>query len=296
MLNTENIKELADVAYESESWQQAYDYYSKLLENDLSVPAYWLRKGICAAGLNGSDGNRVTEIRALVSRATSRSVDDVEKSKGGKLLRVAYENTSRKLDELLLTSIKDYQKVAMPQGGSALLHMAGQSINKSQVIASQAALRLRALELLEIECTLSPSTQNYAHAINRMELLFSHSKKNGDYLKDGKLGEHVEKILRFHTVAQSAVKAAPFVSAMSSIAPHLISSNEMPSGGAVTQADLSVSGVIVRFVGAFFAAFLVAGFGFAVIGPETKNAGGHALAVAVLSFFFLWLFFRPRKR
>ncbi len=296
MLNTENIKELADVAYESENWQQASDYYSKLLENDLSEPGYWLRKGTCAAGLNGTDGNRVAEVRTLVNRATSMSIGDIEKSKAAKLLRAAYQSTSRKLDELLLTSIKDYQKVSMPQGGSALLHMTGQQINKSQAITSQAASRLKALELLEIECALNPTPQNYAHAINQMELLFSHSKKNNDYLKDSRLGEHVEKTLRFHTLAESAVKSAPFESAMATIASQPILSKEIPSVDAVAQPRSSFIGKILRVVGAYIAASVAVGIVLALIGREAKETDGIMIAVSVFFIFFLWLFFRSPKR
>jgi len=58
----EKIKKLAEVALESENFELAYKYYSKLLEEDIENPDYWLKKALCAAHLTKMDKMLAKEV------------------------------------------------------------------------------------------------------------------------------------------------------------------------------------------------------------------------------------------
>ena len=58
----EKIKKLAEVALESENFELAYNYYSKLLEEDIENSDYWLKKALCAAHLSKMDKMLAKEV------------------------------------------------------------------------------------------------------------------------------------------------------------------------------------------------------------------------------------------
>lgn len=62
MDKTKDIQKLAEVAIESENFELAYNYYCKLLENDIENSNYWLNKALCAANLSQMDKMLAKEV------------------------------------------------------------------------------------------------------------------------------------------------------------------------------------------------------------------------------------------
>lgn len=65
----ENLQILADTAFDSENYELAYDYYNRLLEQDLGNQENWLKKGYCAAHLSKLD--RMLDKEVLMSLKTA---------------------------------------------------------------------------------------------------------------------------------------------------------------------------------------------------------------------------------
>lgn len=198
MNNIENIKILADVAHQSGNYEQSYSYYSRILEEEIDTGLAWLRKGIAAANLTTSDKETITEAKTLIEHSLKIGIADQERQNAAARLRSAYESITKKLNDELLGKVKDYQKVGMPSGGSALLHMAGQSANQILSAGGQAAVRSKSLDLLEIMCDLEKNSSNYEYSSRAIDALKAHSKAAGNYLTQGATsiyGPRVDRLL-----------------------------------------------------------------------------------------------------
>jgi hypothetical protein len=182
MSEIENIRVLAEVASESGAYEDSYKYSSKILELDINDAKAWIDKGIAAAFLTDSSGSRIGECRALVKKGIELGVDESSKSKAINKIKLAYNNYCNQLNDELLGKVKDFQKVGMPAGGSALLHGLGQAANKLLTAKGQAASRVKGLELLLLLCEVKPTADSYELANIALANALAHSKANGNYL------------------------------------------------------------------------------------------------------------------
>lgn len=241
MSNIENIKVLADVAHQSGNYDQSYSYYSRILEEEIDNGLAWLRKGIAAANLTTSDRDMITEAKTLIERSLKIGVADDERQNAAARLRSAYESITRKLDNELLDKVKDYQKVGMPSGGSALMHMAGQSLNKILSTGGQAAMRSKSLDLLEIMCDLENNSSSYEYSIRAIDALKAHSKGGGNYLSQGATGIYGSRVDRLLDQMQRQLWKDP------AHAPRLTTLSDSAGNAANLSAKKSGRSVIVFF-------------------------------------------------
>ena len=198
MSNIENIKVLADVAHKSGNYDQSYDYYSRILEEDIDNGLAWLRKGLAAAHLTTSDKEMISEAKTLIEKSLKIGIDYQERQDAATRLRSAYESITKKLDNELLGKVMDHQKVGMPRGGSALLHMAGQSLNKILSAKAQAEARSKSLDLLEVMCDLQNNESSYEYSIGAIDTLNAQSKATGNYLTEGPTSIYGTRVDRLH--------------------------------------------------------------------------------------------------
>jgi hypothetical protein len=182
MSEIENIRVLAEVASESGAYEDSYKYSSKILELDINDAKAWIDKGIAAAFLTDSSGSKIGECRALIKKGIELGVDDSSKAKVINKIKAAYNNYCNQLNDELLGKVKDFQKVGMPAGGSALLHGLGQAANKLLTAKGQAASRVKGLELVLLLCEVKPTSENYEIANIALANALAHSKANGNYL------------------------------------------------------------------------------------------------------------------
>jgi hypothetical protein len=190
MSNIENIKILASVAHESESYADSYKYHSQILESDVSDATAWINKGIAAAHMTGTEGGQIYEAIQLIQRGSELT----KKSSSEEISKAcisAYKRLILKLDSELLEKIKDHQKIAMPENGSTILHMMGQSVNKIVVAKSQAQSRAKSLELLKVANDHSSSVVTQGSILSLIESAMDHSKSNGKYFESIQLAESV---------------------------------------------------------------------------------------------------------
>lgn len=182
MTDIQNLRVLADVASESGAYEDLYKYTSKILEQDTNDAKSWIEKGIAAAFLTDTAGSKIGEARVLIKRGVLLGVDQQIKRKIINKLREAYNIYCSRLNDELLGKIKDYQKVAMPHGGSAIIHGLGQQVNKNLTAKGQGVARVKGLDLIVLRCEVMPTPVMYSQASIALVNAKNHSKQFGNYL------------------------------------------------------------------------------------------------------------------
>jgi stress response protein SCP2 len=181
MSNIDNLKILASTALESGSHEDLYKYGSAILELNAGDGDAWIYKAAGAA-LNTDDiEKRIKEAKVLITKAISLGTNKSTASLAAQSLFSAYKIQMSDLDDVLLGKVKDYQKVAMPKGGSALVHGFAQTLNKVLSAKAQAPARAACAELLVLACDLNPTKENFVQALELVDTLEAHAKKNSDY-------------------------------------------------------------------------------------------------------------------
>lgn len=100
MDNINNIEMLAQTAMASNNYQQAYEYYSKLLENNTSNRNYWIGKGISSGWLSTPDVPKFNEMKICILNADKiEALNNDEKFKISNDIIKICEN---KIQEILL--------------------------------------------------------------------------------------------------------------------------------------------------------------------------------------------------
>lgn len=210
MSEIDNLKVLASIAHESGAYEDSYKYNSKILENEINDATAWINKGVAAAFLTDTNGSKITEATVLIKKGIELGVDDTIKNNVIKKLKEAYNNYINQLNDELLGKVKDYQKVGMPAGGSAILHGLNQAVNKIQTAQAQAPARIKGLELVMLMCEVKPERDIYGLANLAFANAQLHSKQNGDYLgKNLALQDKLNDYVRH--IAQEAKEKFPEV-------------------------------------------------------------------------------------
>lgn len=70
----DNLQILAESAFDSENYELAYDYYNRLLEEDIDNHNNWLKKGCCAAHLSTLDRMLSKEVMLSLKTAFNLSI------------------------------------------------------------------------------------------------------------------------------------------------------------------------------------------------------------------------------
>ena len=78
-----NIQILADNSFDAENYELAYNYYNRLLEQDLENSENWLKKGYCAAHLSKFD--RMLDKEVIMSIKTAKNLSSFNDEKTTKV-------------------------------------------------------------------------------------------------------------------------------------------------------------------------------------------------------------------
>lgn len=180
----ENIQLLASVAHDSGSYEESYKYQTKILEMNASDADAWVKKGVAAAFLTTSQSMKGREAKNCILKGIELGASDSTKATALTALREAYNAQFNRINDELRQNILDHQKISMPAGGSALLHMAGQSLNKIIAGRALAPARIDGVELIVAMCAIKPTQETYRLGVVAINNLIEHAKQNGDYLKN----------------------------------------------------------------------------------------------------------------
>lgn len=74
----DHLLTLANTAKEAENYDEAYKYYSQVLEQDITISVAWLGKGISAGWLSSTKKQRIDEAITCISKGLEMSNGDAE--------------------------------------------------------------------------------------------------------------------------------------------------------------------------------------------------------------------------
>jgi tetratricopeptide (TPR) repeat protein len=284
MANIENIKVLADAAYQGKNFEQAYSYYSQVLESEIDNSVAWVRKGVSASHLSNTDAARVNEAKLLVEKGRALGIDANESRMAAEYLREAYESLFTRQQKSLLDNVKDQQKVAMPQGGSILLHMFGQALNKTVALQSLATPFLKSHELLLLVCELDSSEKNLKFACDSISRLVDHSIQSANYLEEHGDKDLLTKLREANTRFGGLVSVTPPALTQAS------AQSQSPTAGMKNVGEKTSTGVgsflravVLSFIASFFLSAVLSGIGNAAIPSE------HAFYVTMFAGIGFWI-------
>lgn len=183
---------LADVAFRSKNYDEAYKYYTQTIEGDINNAQAWVFKGICAGHLSTAESPRVEECIALVEHGVKANSGESASQKlaidAADALIDVYEHNIRSLNNALVGKLEDARKNTQV-GNSGLGHLLAQSVNKVVQVQLQAESRVKLLDLMKLMIKIDPSVENYRVYKNAIDGLLLHSKNNQNYLESNKNNE-----------------------------------------------------------------------------------------------------------
>ncbi|WP_251980303.1 CFI-box-CTERM domain-containing protein [Salinibacter ruber] len=178
---SDNIRELADTSYKSESYDEAYDYYSRLLEDNPDDGEAWARKGVSAAWRSSLDDDRFKELYVSLEKADEKGFDIEDADISGRIVGAAEDY----IDEIYAffdEKIENKRKEAM--GTGTLESVKRESVKTEGFVqgGNLASEWLKAFKAMNYACELQPSAERCRKSIREIDKLRAHSEDFKDYL------------------------------------------------------------------------------------------------------------------
>jgi tetratricopeptide (TPR) repeat protein len=185
---SENVRELADTAYRSESYDEAYDYYSRLLEETPDDAEAWARKGVSAAWKSSLDNDRFKELKISLEKAEEKGYDIRDKDVSDEILGAAKDYVDE-IYSFFDEKVEDKRKESMGTGTLESVKEFNVKTYGSARGGELASEWVKAVQVMEYACELSPSTDRCRDAIREIDKIFAHSSDWMDYLEEDKDAE-----------------------------------------------------------------------------------------------------------
>jgi hypothetical protein len=179
----DNLKILAETALISKNYEQAYNYYSQLLERNTNNKDYWKGKAYAACNLSNLDQSRVFEAITLLNAANKiLQISDLEKAEiSNELLKVGEIKLKEGIHQFETEVEKRFNLLQIPAGTLYEVHKTRKLKIKIDVGAQYRPALIEIFELMAFACDLCPTKENYKRLISNFNRIFEHSKSNLDY-------------------------------------------------------------------------------------------------------------------
>jgi hypothetical protein len=102
-MDNQNLKMLAEMAFEGKNYDDAYQKYSQIVESDINNVEGWIGKGLSTGFLSSAEKNRLDETSTILNHIIKLNISDLDKSKIAKNLI----SISRDYISSLIKSTKD---------------------------------------------------------------------------------------------------------------------------------------------------------------------------------------------
>jgi len=195
-MSKENLGELADTAYRAGNYDQAYDYYSRILEEDPEDSTAWVRKGICAGWLSEPDNPRFEEMRVCIDKAKEKrgGIDKEELSEQiMELTEDFLANLYGKIDD----TIQESEKKSVATGELRPVKQFGTQVDIMGEAGDRIPQWMATFEQIRFACETAPDTERYRKAIREIDAFERHSSENIDYLEIHKdAGDAYERLMK----------------------------------------------------------------------------------------------------
>ncbi len=185
MENAANLSTLADTAYEAKNYEQAYQYYSRLLEADPSDELAWAVKGLSAGWTSTPDNQKLDELIVNVRQAFKNGLSASQKEWVVDEALAAARNYVKKAETSFDEGVREFDKKEIAPGVLLAVHKTGRLSYQLDHGNKQAPGWLRAIEVMEFACESAPASKRYRQTIAEIDKLLAHSKRNVNYLEAG---------------------------------------------------------------------------------------------------------------
>lgn len=186
MENLSNLRTLAETAYESKNFEQAYSYYSRLLEIDPSDATAWVGKGLSAGWISAPGNVRLDELMVSLRQALQNGLSDQERERVADESISAAESYIRKAEVAFNDGVREFDKKEIADGVLLSIHNLGRLSYQMDHGNRQTSGRIKALEVMKYACEISPSAERYKKSIYELDKLLQHSQQNVNYIEGHK--------------------------------------------------------------------------------------------------------------
>ena len=183
MENAANLRTLADTAYEAKNYDQAYQYYTRLLEADPSDGRAWLGKGLSAGWVSSPENQKLDELVVNVRQAFENGLDPEQKGRAADETIAAASSYIRKAETAFDKGVREFDKKEIAPGVLLSVHKLGRLEYEMDNGREQAPGRLKALDVMEFSADLAPSAGRYKSVLAEIDKFIAHSNDNSGYLK-----------------------------------------------------------------------------------------------------------------
>lgn len=198
MSDNDNIRTLAETAYEAENYEQAYDYYSRLLESNPEDKHLWIGKGLSAGWMSTPQENRLEEVQVCLKQARENGLKDRKELKriSDEILDLA-ESFLKKTYQAFDEQISEQEKKSLPAGTWEATRQVKLLSEKRKYGNLYAADWVKGISTMELGSDLHPSAEKYKRTISQIDHLLKHSGENANYFDNQKeSGDRHPKIVQ----------------------------------------------------------------------------------------------------
>lgn len=182
MENTSNLRTLAETAFESKNYDQAYQYYTRLLETDPSDGHAWLGKGLSAGWASTPPDPKFDEMMVSVRQAFKNGVAEPEKEAAADQVIAASEHYIRQAEVAFDEGVREFNKKEMAPGVLLAVHNLGKMEYQIESGKKQSPGFAKALEAMAFGYDLAPSTERGKRVVRQIDQRFQSSKQNMNYM------------------------------------------------------------------------------------------------------------------
>lgn len=179
----DSVYELADTAYRSKNYEKAYEYYSRILEDDPDNGEAWARKGVAAGGQWSLEDNRREELSVCLEKAQEKGFDLRDEDIADRILDLS-QDFIEEVYSYFDSKIEDKRKESMGTGtleSVKEMNVTAEGFVQGGKLASE---WIEAIEAMQYACRLAPSTDRYRTTIKEIDKLRAHSKEFNGYLQN----------------------------------------------------------------------------------------------------------------
>lgn len=194
-MSQENLAELADTAYQAGNHDQAYDYYSRILEEAPGDGTAWMRKGICAGWLSEPDNPRFKEMRVCIDKAKEKG-KGIDKEELSEQVMELSEDFLADLYGKIDDTIQESEKESVATGELRPVKQFGTQVDIFGEAGDRIPQWMAVFEQVRFACNVAPDVDRYRRAIREIDALEKHSSDNMNYLTGHKdAGDAYERLM-----------------------------------------------------------------------------------------------------
>lgn len=209
MDNPQNFEILAKSAIGSKNYQQAFDYYSKLLEYDATKSQYWVGKGIASGWLSTPESPRFEElVSCIITAGEFKSISNDEKlTISEEVINIAESKIKDTLYHIDKEVTKEFDLKPMGTGTLYSVHQTAKLSIQLSIGNKYSPTLIKAIDAVQFAYKLESTEKSLNALIKQIDLIFQHSANNVNYFKTHKeAGNRFEQMQQVRTDAATKLK------------------------------------------------------------------------------------------